>query len=632
MKTLLTVLFILCTAQAYGQESFLKACRNEPVQEKSIKNDLKWLKAFYKTNDCAILAQKISKIKSLSEIILPKNSIDDRIKNSWTEQFPYQYGVFFSGKASSLFSSLNLDLENTFTHLGLYRDFKNIKHITITDQYSYSYKHSTCEILQLFPHLETVSIEWHKLIEKENDNCLSKSKIKGVILRGKFRDDEEKPPKTKILGIENYTANLKQLYRYPHLAYLGISSYSISQGKLEELSGRINITHFSMSAKGTKGISNLGNLVNLSYLSLTCMAEFDDGPLDCEGASFLEDISFLKRLRWLTELKLNHHEIKDITPIESLKSLKLLELRGNNIERIPVFENLLELKVLDLSGNKLKNLHNIQYLKNLQLLDVSSNQISDYAPISELVKLTHLNISDNIFQASFGSFNPPASLRVLALNGSSPELDEDCWTSHNEEFVDEAVTGTSHHFEDILTLDFDSPDRTFKPFVAEGINLQNFSNLEALSLRNNNFKNIPQLNYLKKLKYLDLDGNNIKTVTSNVLLSELNVLDLSNNKMERFPTLHQFPKLKKLDLIGNKIKSLEQFGATQNLILISLNKNLLTNLNILAKPIYKKLRLELEENPVVDKKSHCPFKTPNSDLNWYCNRIVNKPDDAERFD
>ena len=65
---------------------------------------------------------------------------------------------------------------------------------------------------------------------------------------------------------------------------------------------------------------------------------------------------------------------------------------------------------------------------------------------------------------------------------------------------------------------------------------------------------------------------------------------------------------------------------------VSFNTNLLTDVNVLAKPIYKNLRLELQENPVVDTKSHCPFKTPNEDLNWYCNILVNKPDPAEKFD
>ena len=563
--------------------------------------------------------------------MVASNSWDTPNKNAWTDQFPYMYGIYYSDTANKIFNGLNIDNEKTFSDLSIYRDFKNIQHFTYILNYPYFRNHSTCEILKLLPHIKTVSIGWTMLLEAESDNCLSESKV-GVIIRGGVYDLEKKIPKSKIIGMENYSEDLKELYKFPHLAYLGITDYSSSQGKLEELSERINITHFSMSSKGTKGISNLGNLVNLSYLNLTCILDEKDSKQSPCESSYIKDINFLKKLRWLTELKLNHHQLKDITPIENLKYLEAVELKGNNIEYIPDLKNLTQLKVLDLGGNKIQKITNIKDLKSLQLLDASSNQISDFSPLSGLDKLTHLNISNNIFKTTFGSFKPPTSLKVLVLNGSSPEYDDDCWTSHNEEFLDEIIIGPSKHFQEILMLDFEYPDRTYKPFMAEDINLQNFENLEILSLRNNNFKNVPQLNYLKKLKYLDLAGNNIKKVPGNVLLSELMVLDLSNNKMEQVLTLHQFPKLKKLDLDANKISKLNPFIPPSSLSLVSFNTNLLTDVNVLAKPIYKNLRLELQENPVVDTKSHCPFKTPNEDLNWYCNILVNKPDPAEKFD
>ena len=134
------------------------------------------------------------------------------------------------------------------------------------------------------------------------------------------------------------------------------------------------------------------------------------------------------------------------------------------------------------------------------------------------------------------------------------------------------------------------------------------------------------------MKYLDLDGNKISTVPTNLNLSELRVLDLSANHLEDLPALQQFPKIQKIDLTANRIKTLNKFKTSQSLSIISLRGNLLTDLRILGKPMYKDLKFDLEENPVVDKKTHCPFKTPNKSLNWYCNIIVNKPDTAEKLD
>ena len=182
MKTFLALLFILNISHSYGQESFLKACSNESFQVKSIKNDLKWLKAFYKTKDCAVIAQKISQLKSLSEIILPFDTVGTKTKYSWTDQFPYLYGIFDTPISVEVLQDIEIDIKNTFLDLTLYRDFKNIIHIPITRQYSFTYRHSICEILKLFPNLKVVSIE-QDMIEygNENDECLAQSKLANKI-------------------------------------------------------------------------------------------------------------------------------------------------------------------------------------------------------------------------------------------------------------------------------------------------------------------------------------------------------------------------------------------------------------------------------------------------------------------
>ncbi|XP_022246585.1 leucine-rich repeats and immunoglobulin-like domains protein 3 isoform X2 [Limulus polyphemus] len=129
--------------------------------------------------------------------------------------------------------------------------------------------------------------------------------------------------------------------------------------------------------------------------------------------------------------------------------------------------------------------------------------------------------------------------------------------------------------------------------------------LEELKIKHNHLGDIPDLGVQKSLKVLNLDHNEIYTVTSTVLekYENLEILNLDNNKIVDIPidTFHNGSKLLNLNLNSNRIVSIEE-GALDNLTrldTLKLNKN---RLSAIPKNLFKKLltlkHLELNKNHI----------------------------------
>lgn len=107
-----------------------------------------------------------------------------------------------------------------------------------------------------------------------------------------------------------------------------------------------------------------------------------------------------------------------------------------------------------------------------------------------------------------------------------------------------------------------------------------FSNLEYLSLKNDNLTVIPEgLSKLSKLKTLDLSGNNFKVLPKTLKsLSKLQVLYLNDEKQfdleKSMDVLSNLSSLKELHLENDKLQSLpKQFDKMKSLELLYLNDN-----------------------------------------------------------
>lgn len=83
-----------------------------------------------------------------------------------------------------------------------------------------------------------------------------------------------------------------------------------------------------------------------------------------------------------------------------------------------------------------------------------------------------------------------------------------------------------------------------------------YKNLKKINLRNNNFKKFPaELAELKQLRTILLANNRIGALTSDEmgLFENLEILDLDNNKIKKFPNLRKLNNLKIVTIINNEL-------------------------------------------------------------------------------
>jgi hypothetical protein len=622
LKIITALLFVFALGTVSAQEEFIRACQTPSKVSKDIQSDLKWFKLHYQTDDCKVIANKISKLQSFSELFVPYNPMDLTGMYSWTNKLPYLYGHSLSEKILTQFNNAfdTQTYKKVFTRLELYKEFKNLTDIPYVHAYSYSYNYTTCDVLKLLPHIKTVTID-SELLEQDNDECLGQADVE-VILRNGFSYDGQKKFKSKIVGIENYWGSFKDLINFPELRYLGVGDYAKTQGGLEALSGYSGITHFSMNVKQIKDIENLGSLYNLSYLSLNCIEDAHAFIFKVCESSYLKDTSFLKDLSFLRHLNLNYNGLTKLTGIEELEDLEILELDGNNLHSLPDLSQLKKLNLLSLGGNNLASLEDVRKIKGLKFLNLSSNKITDYSGLSDLTQLTHLNLSRNPMPSSLSKIVPPDGLRVLSLNGNkNAYTSDDEFNSYITDFLETSVKAPEAWYERILKQDFLTEEIDGKPYLPLELDFSHMKQLEFLSLRGNGLKQMPDLRALPNLKYLNLESNNLGTLPSQAL-PQLVVLDLSDNSFKGLPDLTGFSSLKKADFIANKITSLAKTSFPKEFISLSLAENKIQNLAPLAAPKFRSFKLFLEKNPVRKNKLFCPLNSKNTDLTWFCNRLI----------
>jgi Leucine-rich repeat (LRR) protein len=125
-----------------------------------------------------------------------------------------------------------------------------------------------------------------------------------------------------------------------------------------------------------------------------------------------------------------------------------------------------------------------------------------------------------------------------------------------------------------------SLDLSNQKIALDDVNWELFVNLEYLSLKNDDLEIVPDgLSKLKKLKTLDLSGNNFKTLPSTLGgLSKLEVLYMNDEKQfdleNSIETISKMKSLKELHLENDNLKSLpKKFEKMSSLETLYLNDN-----------------------------------------------------------
>jgi Leucine-rich repeat (LRR) protein len=110
------------------------------------------------------------------------------------------------------------------------------------------------------------------------------------------------------------------------------------------------------------------------------------------------DLTPLKNLIRLKELKIYGNNVSNLHPLNKLKKIENLNLSNNNISSLKGIENLNKLKYLDISGNNINSLDELSYLTTLIDLRLNRNSINNLYPISKNISLERLEFSDNIVE------------------------------------------------------------------------------------------------------------------------------------------------------------------------------------------------------------------------------------------
>ncbi|XP_033252505.1 leucine-rich repeats and immunoglobulin-like domains protein 1 [Drosophila miranda] len=266
----------------------------------------------------------------------------------------------------------------------------------------------------------------------------------------------------------------------------------------------------------------------------------------------IEVNSFPKSTR-LAHLILNWNEIANVDEhsFAALNNLTDLELNNNRLNSLPVgvFKNLNRLKKLALSYNHLEiNWSTFRGLLSLQRLQLKSNQIRSlqdgvfYVMRNiESIELDHNQISSLSRQ---GLFNLTKLHHLSLSNNSISRIELDTWEfTQSLESLDLSHNSISEfkpqHLDCLQRLKQLNLAHNKLQYLQENT-FDCVKNLEELNLRRNRLtwiiedqSAVAPFKALRKLRRLDLHGNNLKQISGKALsgLNNLELLNLGSNAL-----------------------------------------------------------------------------------------------------
>ncbi|XP_059832615.1 transforming growth factor beta activator LRRC32-like [Hypanus sabinus] len=240
-----------------------------------------------------------------------------------------------------------------------------------------------------------------------------------------------------------------------------------------------------------------------------------------------------------------------------------------NLTKVPDL-SLLTIKKLDLSYNSIAALteESLLNLSSLQYLDVCCNQLKTIASgaLGHLHKLRVLVLSNNLLSRNFssgnGAFRLLKKLKVLHL--SKNYWDSDTVAEHLKNLSSLEELNLSGNILVKLTADMLCGMQSLKYISLEGNYITEISagtfeclaDLVELNLAMNSLACISDF-HLSQLKVLNMSRNGIEFFITNRTDEEyqIQVLDLSHNRLFHFPLLPKFHQIKYLNLSGNLLIS-----------------------------------------------------------------------------
>ena len=363
---------------------------------------------------------------------------------------------------------------------------------------------------------------------------------------------------------------------------------------------------------------------DLRYLSnLTVL------KLACNEIAHIEDRSFIDLLE-LRELDISTNDLTKLSNnlFEGLRKLRVLDLSSNRIRFIPpsTFGSMTSLHWVNLEGNLLKEMTDIQYILQLPHIDyinIVSNPFSSFEtkhlPLNMSSSLRCLELSST--RLTIFSITTPVfpHLEKISFDGSctNPVMEVDipeprffrnvthlqssdhCISfkdmsklleslvslthlklSYTEKWINRGLLKTACSIPSLRSLDL-----TYNSVVNIDQKLAYCSQLTMLYLSSNRISNLSSqsIQSMKRLRYLDLGGNNLSSVPLVNSLSSLEILYLVGNNIAEVGCLDFFSLtgLKELYLRNNFIDKLDEcvFLNQKDLKVLDVSGNMLLELD-----------------------------------------------------
>ena len=403
----------------------------------------------------------------------------------------------------------------------------------------------------------------------------------------------------------------KILGKLPKLTELYLGHNKIT--KVSALAGLTQLTKLDLNQNNIADAAPLTSLTSLTDLDLE-----DNSISSVEGLRPLTrlqrlnlnanhrivDVTPLKGLTSLTELRLSHNRIADVTPLKGLTNLQVLELGYNRIADFTPIESLtaevtkgeqdtdpvvkipdanLRSAVLTALGRLatdtdpirvsematltkltaqdagIKNLTGLQRAVNLKYLDLSGNALDD-DDVPRLLKLTQLEtliLSGNAKITNPKPFKQLKNLTDLRL----PEhiSTEDPVVNIPDSRLRAAILQALGKTESAETQITESDLHDLRRLQASGFGIRDLTGLEhatnlgQLYLNDNQISDLSPLSGLERLGRLSLNNNHISDVEPLKDLDRLRWLRLNDNRISSVAPLGGLSKLQTLTLANNRI-------------------------------------------------------------------------------
>lgn len=354
----------------------------------------------------------------------------------------------------------------------------------------------------------------------------------------------------------NPITDFSPLYSLPNLSTLSIRGIELSEQQRKELSQALPNCAIHSDATSSE-------VTELSIGGVSFSADVTE--LDLSGRS-LSDISSLSACKKLTTLNLSYNNIRDLTPLMDIPTLQYLNIDGNQVSDLRPLMGMISLISINAENNSITTITPLSMLTRLNALYLGSNNITDYTALTKLRNLETLGLEDTgLTDEQLAGFKELTNLRLLMISDNKEltgnAVDDlqkqitNCRITHSELPYYVEINGT-RYLDDSVDLDLSNCDLSDISFLAK------FRKLQTLKLSSN------RLTMLYDFDWMDC--------------SSITFLDLSSNYLTDINSIINFTNLETLVLTGNQISNPTPLYALQNLRVLHIEQNSISEESLLA--------------------------------------------------